>query len=66
MKKEAINVEDGVARRDAGLFAVLISDDEPQIGLKKRRGVPLGPLSDMLAARGSRLLQMPLYSSLRD
>lgn len=62
----AINVEDGAARRDAGLFAVLISDDEPQIGLKMRRGVPLGPLSDMLAARGSRLLQMPLYSSLRD
>jgi len=70
VKEEAINVEDGMARRDAGLFAVLISDDEPQIGLKMRRGVPLGPLShslsDMLAARGSRLLQMPLYSSLRD
>ena len=69
VKKEATNVEDGAARRDAGLRAVLISDDEPQIGLKMRRGVPLGPLSDitdMLAARGSRLLQMPLRSSLRD
>ena len=66
VKKEATNVEDGAARRDAGLRAVLISDDEPQIGLKMRRGVPLGPLCDMLAARGSRLLQMPLYSSLRD